>query len=127
MMENITKQRSLKIQMETIWWVITAIVSYIILHPIINNFISYKFLYTNVLFIVVFLTYARYIFLLKHTFLAHLQPIKFILVFASVPLVFHLIEQLQNFQYFLETEGLRNIEQYFVEGTPSTTRDNIYM
>lgn len=126
-MEDSKKQQRLKIQLELVWWLVTAILVYMILYPMLNHFINYKFMYANALFIVVFLTYARYIFLLKHTFLASLQPIKFLLVFASIPLAFHLIELLQNFQYFVETEGLRNIEHYFKEGTSVKTRDSVYM
>lgn len=126
-MEDSKKQRGLKIQLELIWWLVTAILVYMILYPMLNHFINYKFLYANVLFITIFLTYTRYMFLLKHTFLAYLQPVKFLLVFASVPLAFHLIELFQNFQYFIETEGLRNIEQNFKTGISAETRERVFM
>ncbi|MCP4441354.1 MAG: hypothetical protein GY810_20805 [Aureispira sp.] len=126
-MEDLKKQQALKIQVELIWLLVTAVLIYIILYPMLNHFKEYRFLYGNIVFIAVFVTYTRYIFLLKHTFLAYLQPLKFILVFVSVPLVFHLIELLQGFQYFLETEGLMSIQPYFEEGTSTKTRESVYI
>jgi len=74
--------------------------------PIVTNLSSYPFLISNVIFIIVFITLTRYVFFLKHTFLARAQVIKVIIVLISVPIIFMLIEGLSNFQNFLDEEGL---------------------
>jgi hypothetical protein len=53
---------------------------------------------------------------LKHTFLAQWQAAKFVIIFASIPLVFKLIEWIFNFQSFLQTEGLQSFSEHFKSG-----------
>ncbi len=101
----------LKLQLELVWWLVTAGVAYLVLYPLLNGFENFIFLRNNLLFIAIFVTYARYIFLLKHTFLAYLQIVKFVLIFASIPLVFYLIELLNEFQIFFDNEGLHGFHQ----------------
>lgn len=110
------KQFALKLQLEIIWWIVTAIVTFMIVYPILNNMVKYSFLYDNIISILVFITYTRYIFLLKHTFLAQWQAAKFVIIFASIPLVFKLIEWIFNFQSFLQTEGLQSFSEHFKSG-----------
>jgi uncharacterized membrane protein YbaN (DUF454 family) len=52
-------------------WLITALVVAGVLYPVLTTVSSYPFLLTNIIFIVAFITFARYIFQLKHSFLAH--------------------------------------------------------
>lgn len=110
------KQLALKIQLEIIWWLVTGVVAFLVVRPMLDKFVDYEFLYANVLFVVVFITYARYIFLLKHTFLARLRIVKLLLIFASIPLIFHLVENISAFQNFLDNEGLVSFQNYFEPG-----------
>lgn len=105
--------QKLKIQLEVIWWVLTVGIAYLVVMPLLNIFTDFQFLYGNVLFVVIFVTYTRYIFLLKHTFLAYLRPVKIFLIVASIPLIFHLVEQISSFQDFMDSEGLLSFEKYF--------------
>ncbi len=119
------KQFALKLQLEIIWWIVTAILTFMIVYPILNNMAKYEYLNINIIFAVVFITYTRHIFLLKHTFLAHWQPIKFVIIFASIPLVFKLIEWIFNFQVFLQSEGLQSFSLHFKSDISPETRDQL--
>lgn len=119
------KQFILKLQLEILWWVITAIATFLVIYPILDNMVKFQFLYANILFIIVFITYTRHIFLLKYTFLAYWQWVKFALIFLSIPLVFKLVEFIFNFQDFLDTEGLQSFSTYFREGIKFETQQNL--
>ena len=95
----------LSIGLELIFWIVTAIIAAAVLYPIISVTDNYIFLVPNLVFIVVLITCTRYIFLLRHTWLAKLQFVKTALIFGSIWAVFLLIEQLSQFQSFLDEEG----------------------
>lgn len=117
-MDNLGKQRTGKLFMELIWWMLTALVVWMVTQPLWFNFVKHHFTYELIIFIVVFITYTRYLFLLKYTFLAKLQVIKFLLIFASLPLAFYLLQLFFNYQDFLErqNEGMVEFQSYFREG-----------
>ncbi|MEM1323020.1 MAG: hypothetical protein AAGG75_22330 [Bacteroidota bacterium] len=95
-----------KLKLELIWWIFTGLLAFAILFPIINSISSYPFLTINVVFIIVFITSTRYIFLLKHTFVAQQQIIKAIIIVISIPLIFYLVNNINYFQTFLDEEGI---------------------
>lgn len=87
--------------LELIWWFVTAIVTYMVIKPIVENFgTAYPFLIWNIICVVLLITYARHIFLLKHTFLANAKWGKIALLVLSVPYLFLGMEQVVNFQTF---------------------------
>ena len=95
-----------KVILELVWWMATLVVVTLILLPIINYIGGkYPFYSSNIFFIVLFLTLTRYIFLLKHTFLAHNKILKLILVFLPIPLFFYSIDSLFDFQDFIDKGG----------------------
>ncbi len=93
---------NLKIRLEIIWWIITALVVVGILYPIVSSVDNYQFLIENIVFIVVLITLTRYIFLLKHTFLAKINWLKLVLIFLCIPLLAYLFQSVNNFQTFLD-------------------------
>jgi len=103
------QQFRLKIILEIIWWIATALIVLAVLFPITSAFKNYPFLWTNVAFIVIFITFTRYIFLLKNTFLARLSWLKVILLIGCIPLVFTLISKFYNFQTFIDEEGMQSL------------------
>jgi hypothetical protein len=119
------KQFYLKLQLEIILWLFTAIITFMVIYPILNNFVKYDFLYSNIIFVVVFITYTRLIFLLKYSLMAYAQWLKFILIFASIPLIFKLIEWIFNFQSFLQTEGLESFAQHFKTGLSDESKQSL--
>lgn len=96
---------ALSILLEAIFWVVTALITAAVLYPIVSVVEDYRFLTENIIFIVVLLTCTRYIFLLKHTWLAKLQVVKTGLIFSSIWGLFLLIERLNKFQTFVDEEG----------------------
>ncbi|MCB0661198.1 MAG: hypothetical protein KDC24_00550 [Saprospiraceae bacterium] len=94
---------------EMVWWLITAIITIAFLIPIWQNISNYPFWTENVIFIVVFITYARLIFLTRYSFLAHNIRLKFIFIAITVPVVFLLINELNQFQTFLDENGPSSI------------------
>ncbi len=100
------KEQSLSLRMELVWWIFTAVVVFAILFPIIKNVDDYPFLLPNILFIVVFITFARYIFLLKHTFLANRQILKVIIFFLCLPLFSYLVNELTSVRSYLDEQGI---------------------
>ena len=102
-MDNKSK---LSLKLELIWWAFTAMLVIGILYPILSKLEGYPFLVTNIVFIIVFVTFTRYIFLLKYTFLAQRQTFKAVLIGLSLPVLFYLINELNFFQTFIGEEGM---------------------
>lgn len=99
------KTNRLAIWLELLWWLITAIVAAGVLYPIWKEFRDYTLLLPNLIFIVVFITLTRYMFLLPYTFLASRQVLKVALMFLCIPLIFLLIEQLVFFRTIADEDG----------------------
>jgi hypothetical protein len=92
-----------KIALELVWWVATLVVVVLFLLPVLNYVgDKYAFYKPNIYFIVLFLTFTRYIFLLKHTFLAKAKWLKLILIFLPIPLFLYSIDALFNFQDYVD-------------------------
>lgn len=90
------------LQLEVVWWVVTAVAVWAILYPIQKAMHVWPFKWSNVAFIVVLITLARYTFLLKHTFLAKKQVLKVVLLLLMIPLTFILVNGLNGFMVFIE-------------------------
>lgn len=112
---------SKKIQLELLWWVVTAFIVGGVLFPIKSKLADYPFLVINIIFILVFITFTRYIFLLKHTFIAKQQILKAAIIFLCVPLLFYLISSLNYFQTYLDEEGIESL----LEVIPYDKRGNL--
>ncbi|MCR9286066.1 hypothetical protein OAF63_03075 [Saprospiraceae bacterium] len=98
------QNKQLSLRLELIWWVVTFIIIIGAIFPIYQVLDEYPFLVANIIFIVVFITLARYIFLLKHTFIAKKQRLKIVLLFLCIPLAFYLIDQINHFRAFLDED-----------------------
>lgn len=99
------KKAKLRWGVELLWWIATAVVVAAVLLPILTSVTDYPFLTANIIFVVAFITFTRYIFLLKHTFLAYRQRLKIAAFFLFIPLIFLIIEQINNFQTYLDNYG----------------------
>lgn len=96
-------------QMELLWWLITALVLAAVLLPIYFNIGNFPFYTLNIVVIVTFITIGRYLFLLPYTFLARRETLKIIIVFLCIPLTFYLIQELNNFQTFIDEQGVERL------------------
>lgn len=101
--------RPLLFRLELIWMLITAVVATIILGPILYRLPDYNFLWPNVAFIVVMITFTRYIFQLRYTFLANWRILKVALIFICLWLTFLLVQEINGFQTFLDENGIEAI------------------
>lgn len=119
------KTTRIKLVVELIWWIITAILTLIVIFPMLNTFKQYDFIFSNSVFVIVTITFTRYLFLLKHTFLAYFRVGKVVLLFSCIPLVFYLIGEMNHFSYFLDNKGLQSFNEYFVDGVSNETRQTI--
>jgi hypothetical protein len=99
------KSNALLARLEIVWWLITAVIASMILFPIVYQLPDYEFLWTNVAFIVVMITFSRYIFLLRYTFLANLRNVKVAVIFACLFIMFLLVQEINTFQTFLDEKG----------------------
>ncbi|HHH50728.1 MAG TPA: hypothetical protein ENK52_07100 [Saprospiraceae bacterium] len=106
------KRSVLILKAEITWWLLTATIVFGVLYPISSSLDNYPFFQVNVIFIIVFITLTRYVFLLKHSFFAHFNFLKIILGIVSVPLIFYLIEHIIDFQIFLDEVGLESFMKY---------------
>lgn len=106
-MEN--KSTNLQIRLELIWWAITAVTAIAVLFPIYKTKTDYPFYISNILFVVATITLTRYIFLLKHTFLAKRQWLKVIVAVACIPLFLYLMKELNFFQKIAGDIGLEEM------------------
>ncbi len=91
-----------KILLEAIWWVATAVVVTVVMYPIWINFPAYKFNGVNIATIVLFVTFARYTFFLKYTFLATLQYAKIGFILLTIAIVATLMTQIQSFNVWID-------------------------
>ena len=76
-------QTALKLWLESIWWIITAVVAYAVLVPVYKAMHVWPFLAWNIIFIAALVTMTRHIFLLPYTFLARKQLLKVAIVFPN--------------------------------------------
>lgn len=94
------------LQLEALWWVFTIVVLLGVLFPMLLDFKDYPFWWQNGLFVVLFITFTRYIFLLKHTFLGKAFWVKLVFLCLVVPLVFFIAQEVNLFQGYLDEKGL---------------------
>ena len=97
--------RPLLLRLEMIWLLITAVVALIIVGPILYRLPAYQFLWPNLAFILVMITFTRYIFQLRYTFLANWRIIKVALIFICLWIAFLMVQEINGFQTFLDENG----------------------
>ena len=101
--------RPLLFRLELVWLLITVLVAAILLLPILYKLPDYRFLWPNLAFIIVMITFTRYIFLLRYTFLAQWRVIKVALIFICLWLAFLLVQEINTFQTFLDENGIEAV------------------
>ena len=94
---------------EILWWICTLIVIVIVLFPIYDNAPTYPFFFQNALLIAVFITFARYIFFLRITFLARLKWVKVAIIAAAAIFFFIVSNSFSDFRNFVDEKGLQTL------------------
>jgi hypothetical protein len=80
----------------------TAVVVVVVMYPIWTQFPEYKFNGTNIVYIACFLTFARYTFLLRYSFLAQAQYVKIGFILLTLIIILGLITQIQDFNVWID-------------------------
>ena len=99
----------LRRKLEMIWWGFTLIAVLAVLLPIALQTQSYPFYVPNAAYIVIFITFTRYAFFLKHTFIANMLWLKLLIMGAGAITVFIIIMSLGDFSNYLEEQGLQTL------------------
>ncbi len=108
------KNTQLVIGLEILFWLATAAIVYLVMRPIWNNLTAFQFETENIVAIALFVTYTRYIFLLKHTFFARTIWIKLLFMLVAIPLTFYLVGNLNAFQTHLDEYGPDTFMKYLL-------------
>jgi hypothetical protein len=96
-----TQKLKLQLLVELISWAITAVIVVAVMFPIRQAFgAAFPFERNNIICIVLLLTYTRYMFLLKHTWLAYQFYAKMGLIVLTPVWLFFLINANYDFQFF---------------------------
>lgn len=98
------KKTTLLLGLELVWWLFTVLIVMAVLSPIDKAIYQFVFRPLNIVFIVVFITLARYTFLLKYAFWSKFQLLKIALIFGSMLLVLYLIDGMNGFLNYIEEE-----------------------
>ena len=92
----------MKLLLEGIWWFVTAIIVSLVMYPIWSNFPEFKFNVVNIVNITAFVTFTRYIFLLKYTFIAKMEKVKIGFVLFTLMIVIAITTQIQSFNVWID-------------------------
>lgn len=93
-MEN---QQKLRLWLEIVWLLATVVVVVAVIWPIRQVTANYPFLWMNVGFIVAAITFARYVFFMKHTLIAKAQRTKIVLTILVLPVILTAIGFVNHF------------------------------
>jgi len=97
--------KKLKWQLELVWWLFTLVLTIGMVYPVWRHGRDFPFLWQNVVFVVLFVTAVRYMFLLKYTFLAKAEKWKIALIFVSMLLLAFTYREWADFRSYLRADG----------------------
>jgi hypothetical protein len=114
------------IRIEVLWWILTSLLTALVLLPIAVYAKSYPFWIPNVVYIFTFLTFTRFIFLMPYTFFAQLRRFKIILIFLCIPIAFFLIQELNTFQVYVDYNDTERLVGLLPYATMNAMREYVY-
>lgn len=95
---------------ELLWWVITALVILAFMYLPYQEGNGFAELgTTNILFILIFITVSRHLFLLKYTFLGYSLWAKVLVIFLCIPLAIYLYSAFQFVQVYIDQGSLETV------------------
>lgn len=106
---TMSELRKHKLKVELLWLVATAAVVVLAMTPIRLKVPSYPFYFENIAFIVIFITFARYVLMFKLSLIAHTKWLKLIIILTGVLFVFILMTGLQDFRNYMDERGLQTL------------------
>lgn len=112
-MINLKNEFGLKLAFEILWSLAVILICWVVVYPIFHKSPEYPFLWSNVAFIFIFLSFTRYIFFLRHSFFSESYIFKLILMGISIPLVIVLNYYFNGFRNFIDEQGLQSLFEDF--------------
>ena len=95
-----------KIQLELLGLAVTAVATFIVLKPIFDVFaVAFPFQNETIFSVLFFLTYVRYMFTLKYTWLSNFWWIKIIFTMIAFPFGVYLVRSAIMFQTFMDEQS----------------------
>lgn len=106
---NVSPVLKWKWTLELLWWFFTAVIIGLVMLPVYFNVPAYPFWKENVLMIVLFITFSRYIFLLPLTFIARMKWIKVAIIAIAVLFVWVMSTTISDIRNFMDEQGLQTL------------------
>lgn len=106
---------------EIVWWLLTILVTGLILLKVYESVAGYPFYFYNTLFILVFLTFSRYIFLLNQSPIIYSRKPKMFYFFLSIPLCFIIFEGFYAYQSAIDEYGAEDYFNIRPDADPGST------
>lgn len=100
---------------EFVWILTSIILSVIVILPIYMYGVAFPFLFINIVFVIGFLTFSRWLFLWKYTPYAWSKILKISLIFLMIPVIFTGINKFYDFRNFLDEIGIQELVSNFNE------------
>lgn len=95
-----------KYQLELVWWAFTAVVVAMVMLPMWRKAgLGTPYQVANIIAIVVFVSFFRLIFVLRHTLISHHSMGKMLVLLLCIPLFVYLMDSLNSFQTFIDERG----------------------
>lgn len=107
--------------LELVWWTITILVTILVLLPVYNNVENYPFYAYNIFFIITFLTFIRYIFLLRLTPMIYSAAPKLITAVLCIPILFMLFQGFYLYQAAVNEYGPEDFFNIRINSDPAQT------
>jgi len=98
-----------KLTVELLWWAFTFIVVSIVMLPIWTDAPGFPFSFQNILLIIFFITFTRYIFFLPITLIARAKWIKVAIILSAALFFFVTVTALMDFRNFMDERGLQTL------------------
>lgn len=112
-----------KIQLELIWWTITALVIVLVMFPIWSEVgTDFRYHNSNIMAVFIFMVYTRLLFTLRHTFIAKNSLMKIIFVLLSIPLFIYFMNSINEFQTFVDENGDTALLYKYSDGVANLTK-----
>lgn len=102
MTKNVTAQAW---KVEILWWIVTAIICVLVMLPIYTTTPDFPLIKFNIIYIVLAITYTRYIFLLRHTPVAWSIPFKIVIPCTALIVFVLMGDGLMQLQNMLDEDG----------------------
>lgn len=94
---------------EGLWWIFTLLLICLVMTPIWRHVPAFPFQLENILLIIFFITFSRYIFLLPISLIARTKWIKLTIIGLAVLFLFVTTHSIFEFRNFMDEEGLQTI------------------